>query len=39
LQPRYLRALAFFDLVATAFDVRQVSADGFVALMGRLHAA
>ena len=33
LQPRYLRALAFFDLVATAFDVRQISAHGFVALM------
>jgi 2-dehydro-3-deoxygalactonokinase len=33
LQPRYLHALAFFDLVATAFDVRQVSADGFTALM------
>jgi 2-dehydro-3-deoxygalactonokinase len=33
LQPRYLRALAFFDLAATAFDVKQVTADGFVALM------
>ena len=33
LQPRYLRALAFFELAATAFDVRQVTADGFIALM------
>ena len=39
LQPRYLHALAFFDLVATAFDVRQVSADGFVALMGARQTA
>ena len=33
LQLRYLRALAFFNLVASAFDVRQITADGFVALM------
>ena len=33
LQPRYLRALAFFNLNGTAFDVSAVSADGFVALM------
>lgn len=33
LQPRYLHALAFFKLFATAFDVRQITADGFAALM------
>ncbi len=33
LQPRYLQALTFFELSATAFDVRQVTADGFVAMM------
>jgi 2-dehydro-3-deoxygalactonokinase len=32
LQARYLRALANFGFVATAFDVKQVTADGFVAL-------
>lgn len=32
LQPRYLRALAAFGFKAKAFDVKQVSADGFVAL-------
>lgn len=39
LQPRYLRAFAFFGLTATAFDVRQVTAAGFVALMRQLPPA
>lgn len=33
LQPRYQRALGYFDVAATAFDVKQVTADGFVAMM------
>ncbi|MEO5960013.1 MAG: 2-dehydro-3-deoxygalactonokinase [Opitutaceae bacterium] len=36
LQPRYLQALAFFGFAATPFDVKQVTADGFVALRGSL---
>ncbi|MEO7414966.1 MAG: 2-dehydro-3-deoxygalactonokinase [Opitutaceae bacterium] len=38
LQTRYLRALTFFNLAATAFAVSQITADGFVALMRRRRA-